>query len=135
GVPRVSWPLVLGALPVGFTAVFFAWPVGAIVHRGLVDDAGAFAPGGVVALWWTSETGHLVAFTLGQAAASTVLTVALGLPVAWLLARVRLRGRWLLRLVVTVPFVLPTVVVGVAFRMLLAPGHVLGWTGLDGTAW
>ncbi|WP_308339576.1 ABC transporter permease [Tomitella fengzijianii] len=132
---RVSWPLVLGAVPVGFTAVFFAWPVVAIVHRGLVDDAGRFDPAAILGLWWTPEVGRLVAFTLGQAAASTALTLALGLPVAWLLARVRLPGKMLVRVVVTVPFVLPTVVVGVAFRMLLGEGHLLGWTGLDGTVW
>ncbi len=131
----VSWPLVLGAVPVGFTAVFFAWPVVAIVHRGLVDDAGRFDPAAILALWWTPEVGRLVAFTLGQAAASTALTLALGMPVAWLLARVQLPGKTLVRVVVTVPFVLPTVVVGVAFRMLLGEGHLLGWTGLDGTVW
>ncbi|GAA4812233.1 hypothetical protein GCM10023353_16240 [Tomitella cavernea] len=131
----VSWPLVLGAVPVGFTAMFFAWPVVAIVHRGLVDDAGRFDPAAILALWWTPEVGRLVAFTLGQAAASTALTLALGMPVAWLLARVQLPGKTLVRVVVTVPFVLPTVVVGVAFRMLLGEGHLLGWTGLDGTVW
>ncbi len=131
----MSWPLVLGAVPVGFTAVFFAWPVVAIVHRGLVDDAGRFDPAAILALWWTPEVGRLVAFTLGQAAASTALTLALGMPVAWLLARVQLPGKALVRVVVTVPFVLPTVVVGVAFRMLLGEGHLLGWTGLDGTVW
>ena len=39
----------------------------------------------------------------------------------------------MLRALVLVPFVLPTVVVGVAFRALLAPGGPLGFTGLDQT--
>lgn len=132
---RVSWPLLLGLVPVGFTAVFFGWPVAAILHRGLVDESGAFDPAAVFGLWWSSEVGRLVGFTLGQAAASTVLTLLVGMPVAWLLARVRMRGMWLLRVLVTVPFVLPTVVVGVAFRMLWGDGHLLAWTGLDGTVW
>ena len=38
------------------------------------------------------------------------------------------------RALVVVPFVLPTVVVGVAFRQLLAPSGWLGGLGLDGTA-
>lgn len=131
----MSWPLLLGALPVGFTALFFAWPVAAIVHRGLVDGQGRFDPAAVARLWWTPEVGRLVGFTLGQAAASTALTLVLGLPVAWLLARVRMPGIGVVRVLVTVPFVLPTVVVGVAFRMLLGRGHLLGFTGLDGTVW
>ena len=47
-------------------------------------------------------------------------TVLLGLPVAFVLYRLRFPGRGLLRAFVPMPFVLPTVVVGVAFRSLLA---------------
>ena len=53
-------------------------------------------------------------------------TVLLGLPVAFVLHRLRFPGRGLLRAFVLVPFVLPTVVVGVAFRTLLAPSGPLG---------
>ncbi|BDH56247.1 iron ABC transporter permease [Tsukamurella sp. PLM1] len=70
-----------------------------------------------------------------QAAASTLLTVVLGLPLAWLTARARFRGQWVLRVLATVPFVLPTVVVGVAFRTLFAPGGGLGFLGLSETVW
>nr|WP_246300725.1 ABC transporter permease subunit [Actinopolyspora biskrensis] len=41
------------------------------------------------------------------------------MPLAYLLARVRIPGKVLLRAVITVPFVLPTLVVGMAFRALL----------------
>ncbi|WP_024793783.1 ABC transporter permease [Tomitella biformata] len=132
---RARGPLLLGALPILFMLVFFAWPVLAILRRGLLDKSGAFDPLGTLALWWSPEVGSLVAFTLGQAAASTALTLAVGMPIAWLLARVEIPGRTLLRVGVTVPFVLPTVVVGVAFRLLLAEGGPFAWTGLDGTVW
>jgi thiamine transport system permease protein len=49
---------------------------------------------------------------------STALTVALALPAAYVLARHRFRGRALTRALMTVPFVLPTVVVASAFRAL-----------------
>ena len=58
-------------------------------------------------------------FTLWQAAASTVLTLLLGLLPAFVLARYRFPGRALVLALVTVPFVLPTVVVGSAFLALL----------------
>lgn len=132
---RKLGPLLLGALPLLFMLVFFAWPVVAIMRRGLYAEDGGFDPLGAIGLWWSSEVGSLVAFTLGQAAASTALTLAVGMPIAWLLARVQIPGRTLLRVLVTVPFVLPTVVVGVAFRILLTDGGPLGWTGLDGTVW
>ncbi len=133
GLSGRATPLLLGAVPVLFLGVFFAWPVLAILRRGLLDDAGALDPTGTLAVLTRSDTLTLAAFTLGQAAASTVLTVLVGLPVAWLLARVDLPGRTLLRVVVTVPFVLPTVVVGVAFRVLLRDGGPLGLLHLDGT--
>ena len=60
--------------------------------------------------------------------------MVLGLPVAFVLHRLRFPGRDLLRALVVVPFVLPTVVVGVAFRQLIAPNGPLGSLGLDGTA-
>ena len=73
-------------------------------------------------------------FTLASAGAATVVAVVLGLPVAFALYRLRFPGRDLLRTVVVVPFVLPTVVVGVAFRQLIATSGPLGGLGLDGTA-
>ena len=74
-------------------------------------------------------------FTLWSAAAATRGGAwSPGVPVAFALHRLRFPGRDLLRALVVVPFVLPTVVVGVAFRQLIAPSGPLGALGLDGTA-
>ena len=59
---------------------------------------------------------------------STALTLAVGLLPAYVLARYRFAGRSLVLALVTVPFVLPTVVVGAAFLALLP-------TSLDQTVW
>lgn len=109
----------LAALPLTFLVVFFAWPVAAIIGLGLRE-------GGVSEVLARAETWDLVLFTLAQAAASTALALLAGMPVAYLLARCAVPGRGLVRVLVTVPFVLPTVVVGMAFRALLGPdGGVL----------
>ncbi|MFV0451470.1 MAG: ABC transporter permease, partial [Propioniciclava sp.] len=63
----------------------------------------------------------------------TLGSLILGLPAARLLYRTRFRGRGALRALVTVPFVLPTVVVGVAFTSLVIPTGPLGGLGLDHT--
>ena len=73
-------------------------------------------------------------FTLWQAAASTLLTLAFALPGAYVIARYRFPGRSFLRAAVTVPFVLPTVVAGTAYLALLGPGGPLG-ADLRNTAW
>lgn len=52
--------------------------------------------------------------SLVTASIATVVCVLVGVPLAWVLARVELRGRSLMRSLVTVPLVLPPVVAGVA---------------------
>jgi molybdate transport system permease protein len=58
---------------------------------------------------------------------ATVLSVLFGVPLAWVLARVRLRGMAVLRAVVTVPLVLPPVIGGVAlFKAFGRTGLIAG---------
>ncbi|HEY8730044.1 MAG TPA: ABC transporter permease [Acidothermaceae bacterium] len=59
--------------------------------------------------------------SLETATAATVCCVVLGVPLAWLLARMRFRGRGLLRALVILPLVLPPVAGGIA--LLLAYGR------------
>lgn len=121
---------VAAAVPLTFLAVFFVWPVGSIVGRGVLLD-GRLDLGGFGEVLGRAQTWELVAQTLGQSLLGTLLAVALGLPGAHLLYRCRFRGSGLVRVLVAVPFVMPTVVVGVAFRSLLVEGGPLGFLGLD----
>ena len=66
-------------------------------------------------------------FTVWQALASTVLTIAVALPAAYVLGRYRFRGRSVVSALVVVPFVLPTVVVALAFLAILPDGVERGW--------
>jgi thiamine transport system permease protein len=66
-------------------------------------------------------------FTLWQAGASTFLTLLVGLPGAYLLARYTFRGKSLLMALTTIPFVMPTLVVAAAFNALVGPR---GWVNL-----
>ncbi len=77
-------------------------------------------------------------FTTWQALASTALTLLIALPGAYVFARLDFPGKQTLRAVVTVPFVLPTVVVGTAFLALVGRGGLLDdlWgVRLDTTVW
>ena len=57
--------------------------------------------------------------------ASTLLTLLLGLPVAYVFARYDFPAKSVLRALTTIPFVMPTVVVGAAFVTLFGPRGVL----------
>jgi thiamine transport system permease protein len=130
----VRWAglFVLVGVPIAFLGAFFAWPVLSILDLGLLVD-GAPDVSGFVEVFSRPRTWRIIGLTLGQAALGTLGAVLLGIPGAYTLYRTTFPGRRLVRALVTAPFVLPTVVVGVAFRSLLAPGGPLGFLGLDGT--
>ncbi|MGP4002811.1 ABC transporter permease [Streptomyces sp. 8N706] len=125
------------AVPVAFFGVFFGYPVAAIVGRGL-REGGRWQAGRIGEVLAEPELLHVLWFTLWQAAASTGLTLAIALPGAYVFARFDFPGKQLLRAVVVVPFVLPTVVAGSAFLALLGRGGMLDqlWgVRLDTTVW
>ncbi|MER6410272.1 iron ABC transporter permease [Streptomyces humidus] len=129
--------LALLAVPVAFFAVFFAYPVAAIVARGLHVD-GSWRFGRLWDVLGQSDIRHVLWFTTWQALASTALTLLVALPGAYVFARLDFPGKQTLRAVVTVPFVLPTVVVGTAFLALVGRGGLLDdlWgVRLDTTVW
>ena len=111
---------MLLVVPVVFLGWFFVWPVTSIVGLGLAPDGEVEL--GVLARALTDQSVRSVAwFTLWQAVVSTVLTLLVAIPGAYALSRQEFPGRRALQAAVTVPFVLPTVVVGSAFLALLGP--------------
>ena len=102
-------------LPLVFLAVFFAWPV---VH-GLVRHG---RPGEVVSVLTDPSLRGIAWFTLWQAAASTALTLLVGMPVTWALSKWRFRGAGVLHALVTVPFLMPAVVVAAGVLAIMPGG-------------
>ena len=105
----------LGALPIAGLAVFYAWPFATLLGRVL-------RPSSIGDTLHSPGIGRAIWFTCWQALVSTVLTMAVGFAPAYVLARYRFRGRRAALAIVTVPFMLPTVVVGAAFLALLPDG-------------
>jgi thiamine transport system permease protein len=120
-------------VPLAVLAVFFVVPVSGMLRLGFFPD-GELDLGGVLETLARPRVGRVVWFTLWSASVATAVTVVLGVPVAYTLHRLSFPGQRLLRGLVAVPFVLPTVVVGVAFRTLLGDAGPLGFLGLDGSA-
>jgi len=82
------------------------------------------------------EVGQALRLSLLCGTLATLICLLLGVPLAWLLARVEFPGRRLVRAVVTVPLVLPPVVGGVALLLLLGRRGLLGarlelWFGVS----
>ncbi|MFC0096891.1 ABC transporter permease [Micromonospora marina] len=117
GVRRQRVPVAL-LVPAGLGLAFLVLPLAGLLLR---------AP-------WTTlprrlaEPGVLTALRLSleTATVATLLCVTLGVPLAWLLARVEFPGRRLVRALVTVPLVLPPVVGGVALLLVFGRRGLIG---------
>lgn len=118
--------VALSGLPLIFFALFYFYPLAAILRLSFTSAEQSVA--GMAALWRDSYYLRVLWFSVWQATLSTALTLAFGLPAAYVFARYQFRGKTLLRALATVPFVLPTVVVAAAFAALL------GQNGLVNTA-
>jgi thiamine transport system permease protein len=124
--------IIVALIPLAFLAVFFVLPVFALVARGF-HNGESWTLTNIVEVLGSARIWRIIRQTLTLAVLGTAGSVILGVPGAYVLYRLRFRGQKLLRAIATVPFVLPSVVVGVAFRSLLADSGPLGFLKLDGT--
>ncbi len=125
--------LALAAIPVAFLGYFFIFPLVTILVTGLAPD-GALDLGPLGEVFGRSRLAGVAWFTVWQAALSTLLTLLVALPATAAFSRFDFPGRRLLRAALTVPFVLPTVVVASAFLALLGPRGPFG-VDLRRTVW
>lgn len=114
GLPRGRPSLVknrsqaaLWAVPVAFFGVLFYWPLGKILSLGFV--------GNWIEAIATPKVAGLVWFTIWQAGLSAVISLLFGIPGAYVLYRRSFIGQKFLRAFITVPFILPTIVVAIGF--------------------
>jgi thiamine transport system permease protein len=115
--------LLLWILPLIFLGIFFFFPLAKITQLSFARAEGGFLAG----LWNALNTPtvrKVVGFTFKQAFLSTILTLAVGLPGAYLFGKFQFRGKKVLRALTGVPFVMPTLVVAAGFYALLGPN---GW--------
>src|SRR5512134_2573312 len=114
---RSRTPLPLWILA-GIGTAFVVLPLAALLIRAPWSDLVASMQG----------AGATVALRLSVAVslAATALSLLLGVPLAWVLARSTIPGRSVLRAVVVLPVVLPPVVGGIGLLAALGRGGVVG---------
>jgi molybdate transport system permease protein len=115
GEPGVPVPLLVPAV---LAVAFLALPLAGLVIRAPWGELGPQLAGPAV--------GQALRLSLVSATAATGLSLVLGVPLAWVLARSQARGRSVLRALVTVPLVLPPVVGGVALFLVLGRQGIVG---------
>lgn len=117
----------LAALPAIFLAVVLVAPVLRLLVEGL---GGGELSGGEPLRWWAVwQDDYLrwrVLWSFLQAGITCVLAFVIGLPVAWVLARLVFPGRALVLQLLMLPFVVPTLVAALGVLALWGPRGVLG---------
>ena len=109
------WPVWL---PAGVALLFLGLPIVGLLVR---------APWSQMWEILTSPTSlDALRLSLVTASAATLVTIVIGIPLAWLLARADFRGRGLARALVTVPLVLPPVVGGIALLLAFGRRGIVG---------
>jgi thiamine transport system permease protein len=123
---RSTYLFLLWLAPVCFLALFYFYPMVSILALSLAKSQGSLFTPFIDAL--TSPiTWRVLSFTFWQAILSTLLTLAIGLPGAYLISHYDFRGKSLLQALTGIPFLMPTLVVAAAFNALLGPS---GWINL-----
>lgn len=104
------WLRGIWVIPLAFLLVFLALPLVSLVVRTW--------SGSGLRILADASTWQITVLAIVQALLSTVLSLLIGLPIAAAVSRYDFRGRALAQALVTVPFVMPTVVVALALRSL-----------------
>ena len=126
GAGRLPSParLVIYAILLSFLILFYFYPLASILRLSLTPEQGiSLEP--LSRLFRSPRYLQTLWFTVWQAALSTGLTVILALPGCYVFARYDFPGKSLIQALTTVPFVLPTMVVSLAFTALLGPRGLL----------
>jgi len=124
-----AWPaLAMGAFPLLILLLFLVAPLTRLVLEGWgwMGDLAQSTPLAPWAIWQDDYLRWRVVWSLAQASITCFAALALGLPIAWVLARFEFAGRSLVLRLLMLPFVVPTLVAALGVLALWGPSGVLG---------
>lgn len=111
-------------VPTIFLLLFFVYPLLSILWLSF-SSTETSAVGTFSSILSSPYYQRVLRFTVIQAVISTIITVSLSIPVAYIFRKYSFRGKQALVTLSALPFVLPTVVVSVAFLALLGNDGLL----------
>lgn len=98
-----------------FIIFFFYLPLSLVLKGALFTENGTFSFNNILSVLTSAYNRRIIVFTVVQSLLSTIFTILIGLPGAWLLATRNFPGKNLLKAVSAVPFVLPSILVVLGF--------------------
>ncbi len=117
---------LLWILPLAFLLIFYFYPLSKILGISIGrSESGIIAP--FIEAISSSYIRRVIGFTFWQALLSTIITLGVGIPGAYLLARYQFKGKTYFRAFTGIPFVMPTLVVAAAINSLIGSR---GWLNI-----
>jgi len=110
-------PLLI-LFPAFFLLVFFYLPLILVVRNSLISDGSNFSFGNFTTLFNDSYQIHVILFTLYQSFFSVILTLLIGIPAAFIFSYYDFRFKSILKSMMMVPFILPSIIVALGFILL-----------------
>ena len=114
---RERAPLAIGILAAAGAAFFILPLIGLVVRTPWADAAKAVT---------SADTLEALRLSLVASLTATGVALVLGVPLAWVYARIEFPGRSVLRALTTLPMVLPPVVGGIALLLAFGRRGILG---------
>jgi len=111
-------------IPLSFLAFAFYYPLFTVLKTGfIVGGRGSLSP--LITVLTDPYFLHLISFTLRQALLSTLLSLVIGLPGAYILSHYQFLGLRVVRALTAVPFVLPAITVALGFILFFGNSGIL----------
>jgi thiamine transport system permease protein len=104
-----------GIVPAGFFLIFYFYPLSGIFIKSFFQES-KIGLSFIDQVLSSTRTLKIIWFTFWQAGVSTLLTLICALPCAFVLSHYDFKGKKLIRILASIPFVLPAIVVAAAFQ-------------------
>ena len=108
-------------IPLFFLLCFFYYPLVTVLRDALISESNVLTLSYILEVLSRPLEQRIIIFTFYQAILSSILTLLVGLPGAYIFAKFDFPGKSILKSLITIPFVLPSIVVAFGFLMMFGP--------------
>ncbi len=122
--------IILGIIPILFLSIFYFYPLLGIFIKSFLSK-GLFDFSGFSKVYNSHRIAKIIWFTFYQAGISSILTMMVALPCAFVISNFEFKGKKLIMIIATIPFVLPTIVVAAAFQALLGNNGLINSINIE----
>ncbi|NLA93250.1 MAG: iron ABC transporter permease [Spirochaetales bacterium] len=106
------------------TLLFLA-PLAIILSKAFIADEGGVTLARLAQVFSDPHTYRILGFTLMQALVSTLVSILIALPGAYLLANYKFRGKGVIKALTTIPFILPSILVVLGFVIFYGSSGII----------